>query len=181
MRFFAYTALSVSAFVASGVQAAHTLTLKNNCGFAVGLKLSNWPGHPAYTGPAIGTISSKGSKTVTVPNGWDGRICDAAGGCGNGDCYGKCSMTEFNMDANGLNYYDISNIQAYTVPQKITSNCDSVTCGSATCPCDQATRQERAQDLTRLTDRSGPVAAPTSRLHTARSRPYNGPLFCPSM
>ncbi|QRV88033.1 hypothetical protein RhiJN_16051 [Ceratobasidium sp. AG-Ba] len=135
MRFFAYTALSVSAFVASGVQAAHTLTLKNNCGFAVGLKLSNWPGHPAYTGPAIGTISSKGSKTVTVPNGWDGRICDAAGGCGNVQ---KCSMTEFNMDANGLNYYDISNIQAYTVPQKITSSCGSVTCGSATCPCDQA-------------------------------------------
>ncbi|CAE6469981.1 unnamed protein product [Rhizoctonia solani] len=137
MHFIAIIIIAATVF-ATGAQAAHQMTLRNNCGFAVDLKLSNWPGHPAYTGPAIGRLNAKTSKAVTVPDGWDGRICDGAGGCGGGDCYGKCSMTEFNMNANGLNYYDISNIQAYTVPQKIESSCGSVACTSPSCPCDQA-------------------------------------------
>ncbi|KAG8772555.1 hypothetical protein FRC12_003010 [Ceratobasidium sp. 428] len=138
MYFSIATTLSTVALLAYGAQASHDITLHNNCAHAMSLKLSNWPGHPAYNGPAIGTIAAKGSKKVTVPNGWDGRICEATGNCGTGDCYGKCSMTEFNMDASGLNYYDISNIQAFTVAQKISSGCGSVTCGGANCPCDQA-------------------------------------------
>ncbi|CAE6455839.1 unnamed protein product [Rhizoctonia solani] len=136
MRF--VTAITTFALMI-GAQAIHQMNLRNNCGFAVELKLSNWPGHPPYTGPAIGGLSAKTSKTITVPDGWDGRICDAAGGCGGGDCYGKCLMTEFNMNAGGLNYYDISNIQAYTVHQRIeASGCQTVTCTSPSCPCYQA-------------------------------------------
>ncbi|KAG8745623.1 hypothetical protein FRC10_007514 [Ceratobasidium sp. 414] len=41
------------------------------------------------------------------------------------------------MNAGGLNWYDISNIQAYSVPQQISTSCGSVTCTSATCPCNQ--------------------------------------------
>ncbi|CAE6375563.1 unnamed protein product [Rhizoctonia solani] len=113
----AFTSLAASMFFAPAPapQANHQITLRNNCGFGVDLRLSNWPGHPAYNGPPIGHIAAHSSKSINVPNGWDGRICDAAGGCGGGDCYGKCSMTEFNMNSNGKNYYDISNIQAFTV------------------------------------------------------------------
>ncbi|KAH7335054.1 hypothetical protein B0J17DRAFT_672508 [Rhizoctonia solani] len=137
MQFFSISAALAAAFIAAGAE-AHKITLHNNCGFAVGLHLSNWPGHAAYTGPAIGTLAAHSSKAITVPSGWDGRICDQKGGCGGGNCYGKCSMTEFNMDASGLNYYDISNIQAYTVAQRISSSCGSVTCTSASCSCEQA-------------------------------------------
>lgn len=54
----------------------------------VGLLLHNWSGTP-YTGPAINSVGAKSSKVITVPDGWDGRICDtvAAGGCAN-SCYG---------------------------------------------------------------------------------------------
>ncbi|KAH7335040.1 hypothetical protein B0J17DRAFT_97672 [Rhizoctonia solani] len=49
-------------------------------------------------------------------------------------------MAEFNMDQKDKHYYDISNIQAFTVAQRINAggNCQTVTCNSANCPCDQA-------------------------------------------
>ncbi|QRV79694.1 pathogenesis-related protein PR5K (thaumatin family) [Ceratobasidium sp. AG-Ba] len=140
MRFSAITALSAAAFLASSVQAAHSVTLKNNCSYGVGLFVHTWSGTP-FTGGNNQDIPAKSSKTITIPDGWDGRICDktASGVCAN-NCYGSCSMTEFNMNAGGLNYYDISNIQAYSVPQSISSSCGSVTCTSAGCPCNQAYR-----------------------------------------
>ncbi|CUA76477.1 hypothetical protein RSOLAG22IIIB_12327 [Rhizoctonia solani] len=137
----AFTSLAASMFLAPSPEANHKITLHNNCGHPVNLRLSNWPNHPPYNGPPIGSVAAKSSKSITVPNGWDGRICEATGGCGgDGNCYGKCSMTEFNMDSNGKNYYDISNIQAFTVAQGINAggNCQTVTCNSANCPCDQA-------------------------------------------
>ncbi|KAG9091509.1 hypothetical protein FS749_016486, partial [Ceratobasidium sp. UAMH 11750] len=120
--------------------AAHTITLKNNCSFGVGLFVHNWSGNP-YTGAPNQDIPAHSSRSISVPDGWDGHICDktASGVCAN-NCYGACSMTEFNMNSNGLNYYDISNIQAYSVAQSISSSCGSVTCTSAGCPCNQAYR-----------------------------------------
>lgn len=133
-------AIASLALAAVSVEASHTITLRNNCAWGVDLLLHNWSG-AAYTGPAIGNIPAYSSKSVVVPDGWDGRICDtpASSGCSN-SCYGSCSMTEFNMNAGGLNWYDISNIQGYTVPQQISTSCGSVTCTSATCPCNQAYR-----------------------------------------
>ncbi|KAG9107308.1 hypothetical protein FRC07_008649, partial [Ceratobasidium sp. 392] len=138
MHFSVATAISAVALLASSAQAAHTITLKNNCSFGVGTYVHTWSG-PAYN--ANQDIPAKSSKSFTVQDGWDGRICDktASGVCAN-SCYGSCSMTEFNMNAyNGLNFYDISNIQAYTVPQKIESGCadQTVTCTSANCACNQ--------------------------------------------
>ncbi|CAE6444291.1 unnamed protein product [Rhizoctonia solani] len=131
---------SALAFLASAVQVSHTITLRNNCGWGVGLRVDNYSGSP-YTGAARVDVPAKSSKSVVVPDGWDGRVCDvtASGSCAN-NCYGACSMAEFNMNSGGLNWYDISNILAYTVPQKISSSCDSVTCTSAGCPCNQAYR-----------------------------------------
>ncbi|KAG9128501.1 hypothetical protein FRC07_005868, partial [Ceratobasidium sp. 392] len=115
MRFTIATVLSTAAFLVSSVQAAHTITLKNNCSYGVGTYVHTWSGN-AYTGAPNQDIPAYSSKSISVPDGWDGRICDktASGVCAN-SCYGSCSMVEFNMNAGGLNYYDISNIQAYSV------------------------------------------------------------------
>ncbi|KAG9103370.1 hypothetical protein FRC06_011249 [Ceratobasidium sp. 370] len=130
--------VSAATLLASSVHAAHVMTLRNNCSFGVGLYVHTWSG-PAYNGQV--DVPAKSSKSITVQDGWDGRICDltASGVCKN-SCYGACSMTEFNMNSGGLNWYDISNIQAYSVPQQISTSCGSVTCTSATCPCNQAYR-----------------------------------------
>ncbi|CAE6342663.1 unnamed protein product [Rhizoctonia solani] len=140
MYFSITSTFSALALLVSGVQAAHTLTLKNNCAWGVGVRVDNWSGSP-YTGAARVDIGAKTSKSVSVPNGWIGRVCDVAGdgSCAN-NCYGKCSMSEFNMNAGGLNYYDISNILSFTVAQSISSSCGSVTCTSVNCPCNQAYR-----------------------------------------
>ncbi|KAK7038533.1 COP8 protein [Favolaschia claudopus] len=150
--------LASFAFVAvlaavANVNADHRITLRNNCGFGVGLTLSNYPHNGVdYTGPAIGDIGAKSSKVITVPTRWNGRICDRPpnSGCQN-DCFGgiafgeaPCSMTEWNFDApsiGGKTDYDISNIQGYSVAQQIIPDSgDTVTCTSAGCPCNQAYR-----------------------------------------
>ncbi|KAG8790377.1 hypothetical protein FRC12_012016, partial [Ceratobasidium sp. 428] len=106
----------------------------------VGLYVHTWSGN-AYTGAPNQDVPAYSSRSISVPDGWDGRVCDktASGVCAN-SCYGGCSMVEFNMNAGGLNYYDISNIQAYSVAQSVSSSCGSVTCTSAGCPCNQAYR-----------------------------------------
>ncbi|KAF8709736.1 PCI domain, partial [Rhizoctonia solani] len=140
MHFSITATFSALAFLASAVQASHTITLRNNCGWGAGLRVDNYSGSP-YTGAARVDVPAKSSKSVVVPDGWDGRVCDVtASGSSANNCYGACSMAEFNMNSGGLNWYDISNILAYTVPQKISSSCDSVTCTSAGCPCNQAYR-----------------------------------------
>ncbi|KAJ7626090.1 hypothetical protein FB45DRAFT_1030396 [Roridomyces roridus] len=136
------------------VASAHTITLRNNCGFAVGMTVSSFPHSGVdYTGPAIPDIPAGGSYNLVVPTGWNGRICDHPpnSGCQN-DCFGGiafgeagCSMTEWNFDATnigGNTDYDISNIQGFSVPQKIIppSGCDAVTCTSVDCPCNEAYR-----------------------------------------
>ncbi|KAG8737049.1 hypothetical protein FRC10_008645 [Ceratobasidium sp. 414] len=135
MHFSTATIVSAAALLASSVQAAHTMTLRNNCPFGVDLNVHTWSG-PAYNGHV--SVPAKGSSSITVQDGWDGRICDrtASGVCGN-NCYGACSMTEFNMNSRGLNWYDISNIQAYTVAYRPGDM--SGTCGG-TGPVDQAVR-----------------------------------------
>ncbi|KAF8709353.1 hypothetical protein RHS03_02677, partial [Rhizoctonia solani] len=140
MRFSIATTVSALVLLVSSVQASHTITLRNNCGWGVGLRVDNYSGSP-YTGTARVDVPAKSSKSVVVPDGWDGRVCDvtASGSCAN-NCYGSCSMAEFNMNAGGLNYYDISNILSYTVAQQISTSCGSVTCTSAGCPCNQAYR-----------------------------------------
>jgi hypothetical protein len=141
------------AFAATGAYASHNIYLLNKCSFAVGQTVSNYPGGGGYDGAKqISIPANGGKKTITVANGWNGRICDKPPGSGcENDCWGgiafgkkACSMTEFKMNgANGLNYYDISNIQGYSIAQKIeatTGSCASVTCKSQNCACNQAYR-----------------------------------------
>lgn len=60
----------------------------------------NWSGTP-YTGSQPPAIHPGGTWTTTIPNGWDGRICDKR------NCYGGGSMTEFNMDAGGCMFFPV--------------------------------------------------------------------------
>ncbi|KAJ7834427.1 hypothetical protein B0H13DRAFT_2109779, partial [Mycena leptocephala] len=138
-----------AAVFAAVANADHTITLRNNCNFAVGMTLSNFPHNGVdYTGPAIPDIAAKTSHDITVPTRYAARrICDR---CQN-DCFGgiafgeaPCSMTEWTFDSaniGGQTDYDISNIQGFSVAQQIIPNSGAVvTCTSATCPCDQAYR-----------------------------------------
>ncbi|QRW16425.1 pathogenesis-related protein PR5K (thaumatin family) [Rhizoctonia solani] len=140
MHFSITATFSALAFLASAVQVSHTITLRNNCGWALACASITTAGHLTLEQHVL-TFQQNHQRVLFVPDGWDGRVCDvtASGSCAN-NCYGACSMAEFNMNSGGLNWYDISNILAYTVPQKISSSCDSVTCTSAGCPCNQAYR-----------------------------------------
>ncbi|KAJ7498221.1 hypothetical protein B0H11DRAFT_2226358 [Mycena galericulata] len=148
------------AVLAATANADHTITLRNNCAWGVGMTLSNYPHNGVdYTGPAIPDIAAGTSWDLTVPTGWNGkcRICDRPpnSGCEN-DCFGgiafgeaACSMTEAcstwtfdSANLGGQDDYDISNIQGFSVAQQILPNsgCSVVTCTSEDCPCDQAYR-----------------------------------------
>ncbi|EJU05207.1 hypothetical protein DACRYDRAFT_98063 [Dacryopinax primogenitus] len=121
----------------ASLASAHTFTLHNNCNYNVPLYVDSWPGSVAYTGPQP-TLSPGQWQSITIPTGWDSRICQNADG---GKCWGEDSMTEFTMDSEGLAYYDISNIEAFFIAQQIApadSSCQTVTCTSANCPCSQA-------------------------------------------
>ncbi|KAF8183456.1 hypothetical protein K438DRAFT_1766747 [Mycena galopus ATCC 62051] len=81
--------------------AKHPITLRNNCNFAVRATLSNFPHNGvSYTGPAIPEIPAKSSHQISVPKGWNGRICHSPPKSGAHLCisvaFGEkpCSMTE---------------------------------------------------------------------------------------
>ncbi|KZO97731.1 Osmotin, thaumatin-like protein [Calocera viscosa TUFC12733] len=159
----ALTLLLITVLSLSLPALAHTFTLQNQCEYNVPLFIDSWPGTVSYTGSPNLKLQPGQSTQITIPSGWNSRICHNYD-CGN--CWGDESMVEFNvrplqlprlsqpygavvliwwlcgqMDAGGLAYYDISNIEGYTVPQEIipsTGECATVTCTSATCPCDQA-------------------------------------------
>ncbi|KAJ7467777.1 hypothetical protein B0H11DRAFT_2239193 [Mycena galericulata] len=108
-----FASLVLVAVLAATANADHTITLRNNCAWGVGMTLSNYPHNGVdYTGPAIPDIAAGTSWDLTVPTGvsikfwllltFPGRICDRPpnSGCEN-DCFGgiafgeaACSMTE---------------------------------------------------------------------------------------
>ncbi|KAJ7611998.1 hypothetical protein DFH06DRAFT_1243853 [Mycena polygramma] len=148
------TSFVFAAVLAAVAHADHRITLRNNCAFAVGMTISSFPHNGVdYTGAPIPDIPAFSSHDVIVPSGWNGRICDHPpnSGCQN-DCFGGiafgeagCSMTEWTFDSSnigGNNDYDISNIQGFSVAQRIIpdSGCDTVTCTDVNCPCNQAYR-----------------------------------------
>lgn len=155
LRFFAMfkNVLIATVLVATSlVRADTTITLRNDCSFAVGMYVSSYPGSNdgvTYTGSPTIDISAGASTSISVPPSWSGRICDMPPGsgcqnnCFGGIAYGEaaCSMTEWTMDSGGLDYYDISNIQGFSVEMNITpsnSACESKSCTSVDCSCTEA-------------------------------------------
>ncbi|KAJ7859773.1 hypothetical protein B0H14DRAFT_3446408 [Mycena olivaceomarginata] len=114
------TSFVFAAVFAAVANADHRITLRNNCGFAVGMTLSNFPHNGVdYTGPAIPDIPAGTSHDVIVPSRWNGKysynsMCidhsldqvesviarrtpnDCFGGIAFGEA--PCSMTEFTFD-----------------------------------------------------------------------------------
>ncbi|KAF7372874.1 COP8 protein [Mycena sanguinolenta] len=143
-----------AAVLVAVANATHTITLRNNCAFGVGMTISNYPNQgAAYTGNTAPDIPAGQSFAAVVPTGWNGRICDRPPGSGcENNCFGgiafgeaPCSMTEWTFDSaniGGQTDYDISNIQGYSVAQEIIPGVsgDTVICTSEDCPCNEAYR-----------------------------------------
>ncbi|KAJ7605953.1 hypothetical protein DFH06DRAFT_1348372 [Mycena polygramma] len=116
------TSFVFAAVLAAVAHADHRITLRNNCAFTVGMTISSFPHNGVdYTGPAIPDIPAFSSHDVTVPSGY---------------------WTFDSANINGNNDYDISNIQGFSVAQRIIpdSGCDTVTCTDVNCACNQAYR-----------------------------------------
>jgi len=136
---------SVMVLKATVVLATHTFTLANHCSYGVPVYVDNAYSSVPYNGPQPGTIGAGQSVDIDIPNGWNSRICHNADGRKCADGATEDSMSEFNLDSGGLDYYDISNIEGYTIAQQIQPHntspyggCQTVKCTSSTCPCDQA-------------------------------------------
>ncbi|KAF8178869.1 hypothetical protein K438DRAFT_1977726 [Mycena galopus ATCC 62051] len=143
-------------FVAAA-NAQRTITLQNDCPWAVTMVLSNFPNDgAAYTGPAIPSIAAGTSWNLVVPTGWNGKHVASVITLRAQDvtttaseevvAFGEaaCSMTEWTFDSanlGGQTDYDISNIQGFSVAQEIIPQSgETVICTSVDCACDQAYR-----------------------------------------
>lgn len=141
----------ISALVPSTL-AGHVFTMVNSCSYAVHPVIANTncgyssrcSGAISYTGSQPGTLAPGATKAVTINSAWVGRIFNQNGSCGGkGE---QCTILEYNLDSGSFytpQAYDISNIQGFT--QSIStgaSGCESVTCTSASCPCNQAYRPD---------------------------------------
>jgi len=109
---------------------AATVTVKNNCGYTI------YPGiYPASYDNGGWTMAAGSSVNFTLANGWNGRIwgrkgCNSASPavCTTGSCGGtglECagttgvagtSLAEFNLDASGTDWYDVSYVDGFDNP-----------------------------------------------------------------
>ncbi|CAK5265508.1 unnamed protein product [Mycena citricolor] len=143
------TATVSSGTISSSVTVdGHAFTLTNKCSNAVHPVIASTAcGYSprcadAFSGslPSIGSLGAGQTKTVHVPKNFVGRIFSQNGSCGSSG--EKCTMLEFNLDANSLytpNSYDISNIQGFTQSISLgAAGCDTVTCTGPQCDCHDA-------------------------------------------
>ncbi|KAF6208612.1 hypothetical protein GE061_017070 [Apolygus lucorum] len=115
---------------------ANDITLFNHCPFTV------WPGflgNPGKGQPENGgfELGAYQTKVVSVQGDWAGRVwgrtkCDASGHCETGDCGNRiecagaggvppASLVEITFaGANGLDFYDVSLVDGYNLPLKMT-------------------------------------------------------------
>ena len=152
-------AVSLAAILVSAMSPANglaaTVTVKNNCSYTI------YPGiYPATYSNGGWTMTAGSSVNFTLANGWNGRIwgrigCNGASPavCQTGSCGGsglQCagttgvagtSLAEFNLDASGTDWYDVSYVDGFDNPIGVVvsnSSCVSPnTCTSApltSCP-----------------------------------------------
>ncbi|GAA5855294.1 hypothetical protein JCM9279_001936 [Rhodotorula babjevae] len=144
-------ALPLLALLAGRAFAAdREFTILNSCEFTVWPAVTNWNEGQKYTGVRGWEAAAGSEKTVTVPEGWNGRVwarracsfdANGKGSCVTGDCPGglECddntigwvNVGEFNLNAWGGN-------DCWTVPMSIEPDgCDSLSCTEdvlAACP-----------------------------------------------
>jgi hypothetical protein len=141
--------LTVLATLMSASAVAAEFTIVNKCSYTV------YPGIYPATFDNGGWQMAPGSQvSFTLPNGWNGRIwgrtgCNGASPavCESGQCGGiglQCagttgvagtSLAEFNLDASGTDWYDVSYVDGFDNPIGVTvsnSTCSSPnTCSAA--------------------------------------------------
>ncbi|KAJ7057188.1 thaumatin-like protein [Mycena amicta] len=136
--------------------AARTLTVYNACPFTIWPALFTSPGwdHPSQaTGWAANEFTS---VTFDVPSVWNGRVwgrrnCDFStnpgpNSCLDGGCNGgllcdpstgtgvpPATVAEFNLNAGGTDWFDVSLVDGYNLPMRIDNN---VNCAVPSCPVD---------------------------------------------
>ncbi|KAF7986394.1 hypothetical protein HWV62_35438 [Athelia sp. TMB] len=76
---------------------AHTITLTNHCGSGVPVYVDNAYSPVPYTGGQPGTIGAGASVSITLPVGWNSRICHNSDGANCADGVNVDSMAEFNV------------------------------------------------------------------------------------
>ncbi|KAF7310284.1 hypothetical protein MIND_00402400 [Mycena indigotica] len=144
-----------STLALAAAASARTITVYNACPFTI------WPalftsagGRPSQpTGWSAGSFTS---VTFSVPDQWNGRIwgrrdCDFSvnpgpNSCGDGGCNGgllcdpstgtgvpPASLAEFNLNAGGTDFYDVSLVDGYNLPMRIDN---SAGCGAPACAVD---------------------------------------------
>ncbi|KAF8179543.1 hypothetical protein K438DRAFT_2021598 [Mycena galopus ATCC 62051] len=136
-----FASLVFAAILVAAANATHTITLRNNCGFGVGMTVSNYPNQgAAYTGNTARILRRGRASLSLSPMGCENN-------CFGGIAFGEaaCSMTEWTFDSaniGGQTDYDISNIQGFSVAQQIIPGVSgaTVTCTSEDCPCNEAYR-----------------------------------------
>ncbi|GAA5887668.1 hypothetical protein JCM6882_001490 [Rhodosporidiobolus microsporus] len=140
--------------LASAVVAERQLVVKNKCDFELWPAVLNTFADGAYTGPRGWSASPGSSKTLTIPEKWNGRVwarrgCsfrnDGSGSCLAGDCGGglECddatmgwaNLFEVNLESwNGMDFWDLSDVPGFTVPMSAVPSDSS--CAAVNCPKD---------------------------------------------
>ncbi|KAJ7494231.1 hypothetical protein B0H11DRAFT_2392399 [Mycena galericulata] len=125
-----FASLILVSVLAAAANADHRITLRNNCPWGVGMTLSNFPHNgAAYNGELSTSTSFCVASVITRPT-LAAKMTASAG------------WTFNSANIGGQDDYDISNIQGFSVAQQIIpdSGCDTVTCTSVDCPCNEAYR-----------------------------------------
>ena len=139
---------------------AQQFTVVNNCGYTV------YPGiYPQVYANGGWQLNPGQSVSFSVPNNWNGRIwgrigCDGSSPalCSTGQCGGtglQCagttgqagtSLAEFNLNANGTDYYDVSYVDGFDNPIGIVTSNPSRTSPN---PCNSTPINNCTNDLRR--------------------------------
>ena len=122
--------IAVLALLPSQTALAATVTVKNSCSYTI------YPGiYPATYSNGGWTMAAGSSVSFTLASGWNGRIWGRKGcngsspaQCTTGSCGGtglQCagttgvagtSLAEFNLDASGTDWYDVSYVDGFDNP-----------------------------------------------------------------
>lgn len=142
------TSSSSSAPAQSSSSGSHLVTLTNKCSTAVQPAVADTKcgfsprcdGASSYTAAQPGSLAPGATESIFLPEAWVGRIYADTSKCGASGA--DCTMLEFNLDTGNMftpQAYDISNIQGFTQSIQLSAaGCDTVTCTSADCSCEDA-------------------------------------------
>jgi len=127
---------------------SHLVTFTNKCSSSIQPAVANTAcgysprcsGAGSYTAAQPASLAPGSTSEIYLPYAFVGRIYAEISACGAAGA--DCTMLEFNLDTGNFytpQAYDISNIQGFTQSIQLSAaGCDTVTCTSASCSCEDA-------------------------------------------